>query len=350
MSAPASASGAEATATAVTAAASAAHKLAEEIKARILAAWTYEEDAIDEKPNKLVRTDDGSGSDKEGLKRERSSGTSGDRMPFSESQSKWMQTAMVDVMNVFGAHVSERIEQVEVKVEKLDAKVEEHDQKLLEIVAMRTMIGKLGVEMAAVTAKQQELGTALFTSTALTSQASSTTASSAVPHEQRRMGRLGNLGWNDSQDTIVTRAKQVLAEAGATEDEYTNLIATSRTAGSAAEVLFKDATRLQELRLAVRALDKAFSDGRSVWLDVKKKRHEMRPARLTHRATEALEELELDKEDAMTVTKIMNGKSVKVGSCRAAYVAGGLLRWTAFATTRYTIEELAVAKAFAEEE
>ena len=86
-------------------------------------------------------------------------------------------------------------------------------------------------------------------------------------------------------------------------------------------------------------------------LDVKKSRAELRPARITHRVTEMIEEMEKAEQTPLPVTKRMNGKYVEVGVRNTVgQVRNGAWTWTAFAKDRYTEEQLKVAKTFAESE
>ena len=92
-----------------------------------------------------------------------------------------------------------------------------------------------------------------------------------------------------------------------------------------------------------------------VWLDAGKTRDEtrdeLRPALLTHRCTDILEDLEREKgAEGRKVTKDLRGKNVKVGDpgTRAGYSLYGKWRWTFFATSRYSEEELEMATAFIE--
>jgi hypothetical protein len=203
-------------------------------------------------------------------------------------------------------------------------------------------------DIKAVQGAQTDLGTQMLTAPSLASTAAS--VSSSTPYEARKIARIGNLGWNDTAETILKRANEVLRDAGAQPNEYTNLVPTSRTSGSAAELLFQSATRLQEMKLAIKSLGRAYTDERIVWMDAKKERHELRPARLVHRVFEAIQDLESTREDKMEAEKIMNGKFIKVGGTRAGYSFNSTWKWTAFAVARYTAEQLDVAKAYAEED
>ena len=71
------------------------------------------------------------------------------------------------------------------------------------------------------------------------------------------------------------------------------------------ELCFKDPSDLQTARLAVKPLDRTYSDGRYVWLDAKKERNELKPARVVHRMADALEDVESQQDPPLTVEKFL---------------------------------------------
>lgn len=319
-------------ASASSAASSAAQKLGEDIRQRFSAAFSAESS-----PTKHGKLENG--------KRELSPSS---RMPFTQPQASWLQAALGDVITVFGEHVSGRVLAVEERMDSLEAVSATTTGRLHELDSMRTQMETMAKDIKAVQGAQTDLGTQMLTAPSLASTAAS--ASSSTPYEARKIARIGNLGWNDTAETILKRANEVLRDAGAQPNEYTNLVPTSRTSGSAAELLFQSATRLQEMKLAIKSLGRAYTDERIVWMDAKKERHELRPARLVHRVFEAIQDLESTREDKMEAEKIMNGKFIKVGGTRAGYSFNSTWKWTAFAVARYTAEQLDVAKAYAEED
>ena len=170
-----------------------------------------------------------------------------------------------------------------------------------------------------------------------------------VPFEQRVIARIGNLGWNTTESVILDRAREVLTAAGVDPSEYNGLSATRRE-GSLAELCFNSPQQLQRARLLVKTVNKTYVDDRHVWLDVKKSRAELRPARIVHRVTEAVEEMESSQPSPQKVEKKLNGKTVVVGTEKVGHVRNGSWQWLAFARARYTPEQLEVAKSYAEEE
>ena len=169
-----------------------------------------------------------------------------------------------------------------------------------------------------------------------------------TPHEQRTYGRIGNLGWDSESATILKNAKAALQKIGIGEDEYSCLSAV-RDKGSIASLTFKNPQRLQEAKRLMRA-EKFRVQGieKEVWVDVEKSRAELKPARLIHRITEILEEYEGARESPQPITKVMNGKQVKMGGELLAWSQHGQLQWGRFACKRYSDEDREAMKAYAE--
>ena len=59
-----------------------------------------------------------------------------------------------------------------------------------------------------------------------------------------------------------------------------------------------------------------------MWLDAKKERSELRPARLVHRAAECLEDVEASREDKAPIVQDLIGKVIKVGGSRVGFSCG----------------------------
>ena len=172
---------------------------------------------------------------------------------------------------------------------------------------------------------------------------------SFVPHEQRVIATIGNLGWNTEAKILLERAREVLAEVGIEQSCYSGLSGPRRE-GSRAELCFNSPSDLQRAKLLVREASKQYNDGHYVWLDVKKTREEMRPARIVHRMAEFLGEVETQQSEKLPIKKVLNGKYIEVGDKRVGRVMNGAWHWDAFAKARYSKEQLVSAKGFAEEE
>jgi len=86
----------------------------------------------------------------------------------------------------------------------------------------------------------------------------------AVPHELRTIAVIGNLGWDTSGTDLMQRAKEVLSDAGIAPDSVSNLCAVTYKGdkGSSAQLCFKQPSQLQHANLAVRALNRSYTQGR----------------------------------------------------------------------------------------
>jgi len=176
-----------------------------------------------------------------------------------------------------------------------------------------------------------------------------------TPFDQRVVARMGNLGWDCSKEVVTTRAKEVLEKAGIKPGDYVGLAASFKQKGSSAELCFNTPILLQKAKFAISDLDVSYRDDKApVWLNVKKDREEMRPARVVHRVTDLIEEAESGREDKLEVEKVMNGKKVLVGPKGSQHIAGysnkGVWIWTQWSRSRYTEEFLEMAKAYAEDD
>ena len=172
-----------------------------------------------------------------------------------------------------------------------------------------------------------------------------------TPYEQRTVAILANLAWDTPGDEVVRRAKSVLMQAEIPEKDFKDLGPLNRLKGSAAVLTFASHALLQRARrkldsmqLVVDTLDTK----RVVWLDAKKERSETRPARLVHRAHEALSELELGRSDPIQIDKDLRGKRILSGGKRLGHSVNGAWAWSEAAQQRYTKDALAGATAFVE--
>ena len=85
---------------------------------------------------------------------------------------------------------------------------------------------------------------------------------------------------------------------------------------------------------------------RKVWLDARKERSETRPARLVHRAAEAVQEIEATRPLAGDVTKNMRAKFLLVDGVRMGQTLRGEWERSAAAKDRYGADALQGATAF----
>lgn len=87
-----------------------------------------------------------------------------------------------------------------------------------------------------------------------------------------------------------------------------------------------------------------------VWMDRKKSRQEMRPARIIHKTAEILESFEWDRPNAGRVEKNVGSKYVSVDGFRMFYTLRGALMHTVHASLRYSADELDQIRGFAQED
>lgn len=239
--------------------------------------------------------------------------------------------------------VSKEVSDLRTAVQRVEEKVATTDEKLEST--------DKSVKDLSIRVEKLEMGNG--SSQQKVAPAVSTNHAASTPYELRTIAIMGNLGWDTPKALLLERAQAVLQEAGVDPAAYTNLVPTTGKdgTGSMAQLCFSRPDLLQSSRLAVLALGKSFStDGqvRSVWLEAKKERAELRPSRIVHRMEDILTDIEQGRPDTVEIEKVMNGKYIKVGGRRAGYIYKGEWKWTAWATERYNEETRDMAKAYAE--
>ena len=169
-----------------------------------------------------------------------------------------------------------------------------------------------------------------------------------IPPEKRPYARIGNLGWDPDSQLLLTRATDVLEQAGVEKKDYSCLAAV-RTKGSIVSLTFQDPRKLQDAKRRIRTLG-IKQDGldKPVWLDVEKSFQELKPARVINRAHDLIEDLESRRDDPQAVEKIMNGKQINLGGKIVAWSFRGALTWANIGIKRYSEEERQQVTAFAE--
>jgi hypothetical protein len=329
------------------------NSIGDQIKASLATIFMPEEHSP---PGKQVRTSsDGRSQGPSGSKRG-ASPTS--RVPFSANQCAWLQNAVGASLATFGEHVEQRVGVVEAKVEATNKEVAElrqHVKDLQERInnndsgewAERIKRVEEHAKKAVADAQKVKEG-------AQQGQGGSSTGkimhAPATPYEQRTVARIGSLGWDTEKKVLQERALAVLKDAGVDPQTYTALVPVCGRSGkgSAAELLFRTPAGLQAARLQVRSLGREFDAGKPSWLDAKKERAELKPARVIHRIAEVLQEFENNRDDKGEVKKDTIGKTVSVSGHRACFTLNGSLKWSAWAVARYPQSELEWAQAFAE--
>ena len=175
------------------------------------------------------------------------------------------------------------------------------------------------------------------------------TGAVCTPYELRTVARIGNSGWNTDPSIIRERAAAVFGEAGVEMNTWSGLCSTSAKPGSSAELVFRDPSALQMARLQVKSLQKVVEGDHVVWLDAKKDRSEMRPARLTHRAYEALQDLGAEKIGDKPFVKSIKGKFISLSGRRIGYCLHGEWRWTPEAIESFGKDILDLVTSYAED-
>lgn len=161
--------------------------------------------------------------------------------------------------------------------------------------------------------------------------------------QPRLLARLGNLGWDTPAEVLMQRATELLESAGVPHNAVTALTPMVGKAGtgSACEAMFITENALQQAKLKTRGIRKTWVEGKSAWLDFKKSREELAPARTIHRCAELVEDVEMRRPDRGEVVKNVGAKLVMVNQQRCFYTVGGVLKATHFAAKRYSDAELA---------
>jgi len=114
------------------------------------------------------------------------------------------------------------------------------------------------------------------------------TGGGGMPHEMRTEALLSGLGWGITPEETLTRANDILRQAGIPEDWHHGVTVNNR--GTAIFLSFKEASQLRLASNKVRRLTVMFGQSKP-WLDARRTRAENRPNRCIHKAAEAVAEL-----------------------------------------------------------
>ena len=183
------------------------------------------------------------------------------------------------------------------------------------------------------------------------SRGSSSAAEREIPYEQRVHAVIGGLGWDSSGEDLLAKAKEVCAGIGLSELQLNSIVAIAgRNGGSTAELIFDSPALLTQARLKVRALNVSGLNGRKVFLDAKKTRRELQPARMTHRVCEAFTEMAGNHGGDITkIAKNLAKKSVSYDGTDVGQTVGGGWKWLP-ASSQWPPEQLQLIKEWAIEE
>lgn len=104
---------------------------------------------------------------------------------------------------------------------------------------------------------------------------------------------------------------------------------------------------MQTAKIKVRQLRKIFHEQKTVWLDRKKSRQELAPARAIHKCYDIVCDIEARRPDSGTVDKNPGAKILFVSGSRAFLTLNGQLRPTHMALARYSEGEIRSITEFA---
>ena len=206
--------------------------------------------------------------------------------------------------------------------------------------------------LAAIGAAGPPPGLAAASSTAASSSApAGGQAPYETPYELRTHAVMGGLGWDETAERLMAVAQTTLTKAGVDTATFSAVtaIVSRNNEGSTAQLVFRTAGELAAAKLLVRAAQCRGWNDKNIWLDAKKSRTEMKPARLVHRIAQVLTDFEEARADKQPIEKNMVGKNVRNASGQLGWSRAGVWIWTAIAKARYTVEQLDIAKSFAEE-
>ena len=172
------------------------------------------------------------------------------------------------------------------------------------------------------------------------------------PYENRTLARIGNLGWDSTPELLKERFAEIMTLVNILPAEYDIPVAPHR-GGSHVDVQFASSEILQRGKLRAMNLNKSYMgpEGirpRYVWIDARKTRDEMRPARLTHRAHKFLETIIGTKFQGTAVEKDIMGKRVKVANKVVCFSLRGELQLTPDLDQYLVLDERQQLVAYAE--
>ena len=291
----------------------------------------------------------------------------------------WLQTALGATFQTFGTHVDQEFARIETRMDQqqqavtqvaavaqdahtrttdLDHRISDlyHRMQAPEALPATQVDDCRKAEEAAQNAAaaaarvQEELMNSRRQAEAILHEARS--APAAAPHGCSVVARSGNLGWDTESTVLLQRAKQALETAGIQNEAWDNLVAAVGRSdrGSACEVVFRDAGALATARMQMRARPTTFSPpDRPVWLDAKKTRQELRPARQVHRAAECLKDLGTSRHQMQDnlFEKNMLRRTVNYNGHMLAFVSGSQLKCANKAGDWFTDEELELCSGYA---
>ena len=293
--------------------------------------------------------------------------------PQSSMVSDMVQAALKSALTGMGEAIESHLAASSARLDIHDAKHKDTDKKLdytnAQLIKQDELIGKLISDVGSLKMEAEASSArAILAEQALaaigaagpppglagssaSSQQGGVQAAPDTPYEQRTHAVLGGLGWDEPAARLMQTANNTLTKAGVDPTTYSAVtaIVTRNDEGSTVQLVFRSPAELSAAKLQVRAAQCKGWSGKNVWLDAKKSRAEMKPARLVHRIAQVLQDFEDSRPDKQVLEKNMIGKNVKIPAGQLGWSRAGAWIWTNLAKTRYTTEQLDIAKSYAEE-
>ena len=142
---------------------------------------------------------------------------------------------------------------------------------------------------------------------------------------------------------LITRARDTLSKAQVSSDSYQALTPACRPGGqgSSCDLHFASEADLELARSKVRAIaHKAYPEGKIVWLDIKKSRDELLPARRVKTLAEMVECIaKTDEGRNIQVSMDQRTRSVSVDGTRVASASPTGVTWSAAGRALFAQED-----------
>ena len=238
----------------------------------------------------------------------------------SDMVSAALKSAVTGMGTVIEQHLllaSTRLDNHDAKHKETDDKFEKYEEQMKKLAedvnylkveaetsAARAMLAEQALAAIGAAGPPPGLGA---TSAAASSSQGTTPAAQETPYEQRTHAVLGGLGWDETADRLMQVALSTLEKAGVKTETYNafTAIVSRNNEGSTAQLVFRTPAELAAAKLLVRSAQCKGWSGKLIWLDAKKSRTEMKPARLVHRIAQVLQDFEDSKPDTQTLEKNM---------------------------------------------
>ena len=284
--------------------------------------------------------------------------------PFSAAQGAWMSNALSQSLNTFGQHVDMRFQEAETRLSAAETHQDEADVRIAAMEAAYRALSDRMAEATTVIATLQRAPPVDISALQSQMQAAEVTLTqmqanrdTATAEGEGALFILGNIGWDASPVELEAGAAEVWTAAGVDLGSVRQTTSTRRQGGSTCDVLFSNkaagiAAKMQIKRSAL------IRNGKTVWMDFKKTREQLKPSRMTHRCHESVNRWLQEKFKntqagpsatvLLTATKDLVGKSISIGAHRIGYATNRQWVWLPQAREYLAQEWLAQAKDYCE--